>query len=173
MKKLTFLLGIVLVFAINSGFAQKSSSFKKIGKLYEQQTKTFFAEVFDSSLTGTEMAKAARAEMEDMIHQCFLNDFSLWAKFSKKYQGDKKFVLTLSRTKEYEAESNEYMNQFKKIQDEFVDNRLKWEKDELSKVLTKERLQKYIDPVVKKFEIRTTDLLAKLKSTYTVKKKKR
>ena len=173
MKRLTFLLGIVLVFAVSSGFAQKSSSFKKIGKLYEQQTKKFFNEVFDSTLTGSEMAAAARSEMEDMVYQCFLNDFALWAKYSKKHQGDKKFVLTLSRTKEYEAESNEYMNQFKKIQDEFVDNRLKWEKDELSKVLTKERLQEYINPVVAKFETKTTSLLGKLKSTYTVKKKKR
>ncbi len=174
MKRL-ILFGIVLAFAINSGFAQKTSTFKKIGKLYEYQLKTFFIDVFELTKTGSEMAASAQAEMEEAIYQAYLSDFALWAKFSQKYQGEKTFVLILQGAKEYEkkyeTESNEYLIQFKKIQDEFVDKRLIWKKDELSKVLTKESLMPYITPVVTKFATRTEQTLAKLKSTYKVKKK--
>jgi len=154
-----------------STHAKKSSSFKKISKLYEQQTKTFFVDVFDMVRTGPEMAATANAEMEEMIYQCFLSDFALWAKFTKKNQGGKKFLLKLKGTKKYSNEATEYISQFKKIQDEFVDNRLIWKQDELAKVLTKEKLIKYIQPIVEKFAKRTEDNLAKLKSSYKMKKR--
>lgn len=171
MKKVIILLASALIcLNISNIYGQKSASFKKIGNLYEQQTKIFFVDVFDLVKTGPEMAVAAQTEMEEMVYQCFLSDFALWAKHSKKYQGEKKFVLTLKGTKEYQTESTEYMNQFKKIQDEFVDNRLTWKQDELVKVLTKERLMKYITPIVEKFVKRTENNLTKLKSSYKMKK---
>lgn len=172
MKRLTFLLGIVLVFAISSGFAQKSSSFKKIGKLYETQEKQFFVDVFDTTKTGAVMLAALRTEMDSLVYECFLADFMLWAKFTQKHKGEKKFILKFRSAKEYETESNEYFNQFKRLQDAFVDNRLTWTESELKKFLTKQRLQEYITPVTNKFETRITSLLAKLRSNYKAKKKK-
>lgn len=169
MKKIIFLIAVMCVSM--STYAKKTSSFKKISKLYEQQTKIFFVDVFDMVRTGPEMAATAQAEMEEMIYQCFLSDFALWAKYTKKHQGEKKFVLNLKGSKKYSNESTEYVTQFKKIQDEFVDNRLTWKQDELAKVLTKEKLMKYITPIVEKFAKRTEDNLAKLKSSYKMKKK--
>lgn len=169
MRKICLIL-IALCAVASSGFAQKSSSIKKIGHLYETQVATFLVDVFELTKTGPVMAATARADMEEQIYQCFISDFAAWAKWTQKHEGDKPFVLKFKGIKGYETESTEYLTQFKKIQDEFVDKRLTWTEEELPKVLTKERLQKYITPVADKFETRTTNLLAKLKSSYKAKK---
>lgn len=162
MKKIIVIL-IVLCVATGSSFAQKkSSSFKGIINLYEKQVDRFFVDVFELSKTGVEMSQEAQTEMEEKIYQAFLSDFALWAKWTKKHHGTKSFILKLKGTKDYETESREYQAQFKIIQAEFVDERLIWNKDQLSKVLTKEKLQQYITPIMEKFADRTEKLLLKI-----------
>lgn len=153
---------MVLCVATGSSFAQKSSTFKGIINLYEKQVDRFFVDVFELTKTGPEMAKEAEIEMDEKIYQAFLSDFALWAKWVKKHHGEKSFVLKLKGTKDYETESKEYEKQFKLIQQNFVDERLIWDKKTLSKVLTKEKLQEYITPVTEKFADRTTKLLTKI-----------
>jgi hypothetical protein len=148
-----------------SSFAQKSSSktFKGIVNLYEKQVDVFFVDVFANEKTGAEIALTAKTEMDLEIYDAFISDYYLWAKWTKKHQGKKPFVLNLKGTKEYEAESKTYETQFKAIQTNFINERLNWTKEELKKVLTQERLQQYIDPVTEKFADRTKKLLTKIK----------
>lgn len=170
-KKFVILTMALMVVGTINTYAQTSKSMTRIRNLYETQVDRFFIDVFELTKTGLEMDTIARAEMEEQIYQCFLSDFAMWAHWTQKYEGEKPFVLEFKGIKGYETETTEYLNQFKKIQDEFVDQRLTWKKEELPKVLTKERLQKYIDPVAVKFETRTKNLLTTLKSTYKSKKK--
>lgn len=170
--KTTRIIVTIMLFAVTSSiYAQKSSSIKKMGNLYETQVDRFLIDVFELTKTGFEMDTTARAEMEEQIYQCFVSDFATWAKWTKKHKGEKPFVLKFTGAKGYEKETTEYLKQFKKIQDEFVDLRLQWTNEELPKVITKERLQEYITPVADKFNARTAILLTKLKSTYKAKKK--
>ena len=162
MKKI-IVIWLVLCVATGSSFAQKKSpSFKGIINLYEKQVDRFFVDVFELTKTGPEIAKEAQIEMDEKIYQAFLSDFALWGKWVKKHHGEKSFVLKLKGTKDYETESREYQNQFKLIQADFVDERLIWNKDQLSKVLTKEKLQQYITPIMEKFADRTEKLLLKI-----------
>lgn len=151
---------MVLCIATGSSFAQKkSSSFKGITTLYEKEVDLFFTDVFAVQKTGIEMDTTSRKKMEVEIYDAFISDFYLWAKWTKKYHGEKPFELKLKGTKEYETESTEYLKQFKLIQANFVKERLIWSEEELKKVLTQERLQPYITPVVKKFADKTTKML--------------
>ncbi len=162
MKKIGIVIMIVLLAATGT-YAQKASkSFKGIANLYNTQVEIFLAEVFELQKTGLVMSATAKAELDQKIYEAFLIDFAKWAAFTQKYEGGKKFDLKLKGTKDFEAESKEYLAQFKLIQAEFVKERLIWTEAELSKVLTIEKLQKYIDPVTKKFEDRTKALFTKL-----------
>jgi len=162
-KKIFFIIVILCTFGITTSFAQKkSSTFKGIINLYEKQVERFFIDVFELKKTGPEMAIEAKKEMEEKLYRAFISDFMLWAKWVKKHQGEKSFVLKLKGTKKYETESGEYLNQFKLIQQNFVDERLIWNKEKLSKVLTQEKMQPYINPVVEKFRDRTNALFLKI-----------
>jgi len=163
MKKITFILA--LCFALGNINAQKpSKEFKTVVKTYQKQTKWFFEEVFALQKTGPEMDTTTRGVMETAIYQAFLADFSNWAKFVRKNQGEKKFSFTIKPIKGFEAEGNEYQNQFKKMQNQFIDERLIVNKEELEKTLTKEKLQPFIDGVLKKFADRTKKMIEKLKA---------
>lgn len=166
MKKIFAIFTIVLFgLATSNGFAQKASKeFKNVVKTYEKQTKWFFEEVFALQKTGTEMDTTTKEIMEKAIYQAFLDDFSKWAKFVKKSQGSKKFDFTIKPVKGFESEGSEYRNQFKQLQNQFVNERLTNSKEELEKTLTKEKLQPYINGVIKKFKDRTKKLIEKLKA---------
>ncbi len=171
MKKVIIFVVMALIWNINT-HGQNSNSFKHIKNLYEQQEKRFFIEVFDTIHTGAEMAAKAQQELIDEIYKSFIDDYHLWARFTRKHKGEKKFSLNLRKTKGYETEAKEYLEQFKKIQDDFVDNRLTWNISELVKTLTKERLMPYISPVVEKFATRTENTFKKLKSTHSESRQK-
>ena len=158
MKKI-MLIVIVLCITIGSSFAQKSTSFKGIKNLYEKEVDLFFINVFAVQKTGIEMDTTLRKKMEVKIYDAFITDFYLWAKWTKKYHGEKPFELKLKGTKEDETESTEYLKQFKLIQANFVKDRLIWTEEELKKVLTQEKLQAYINPVVEKFVEKTIKML--------------
>lgn len=156
----------MVVLCFTTGFAQRpSKSFKTITKTYQGQVKIFFVDVFELQKTGETMALNMRAEVETKIYEAFLADFISWKIFSQKHEGDKKFNFMLKGTKGFETESKEYSTQFKAIMNEFVKERLIWSESELPKILTKERLQKYISPVMEKFKNTTLTMFNKLAST--------
>lgn len=166
MKKLMFVLAMMLCFVASNGFAQSSSkSFKGVTETYKIQMKQFFVDVFELQKTGEEIETGMRKELETKIFEAFLIDFESWKTFSCKHQGDKKFILRVKTTKEFEKESKEYVKQFKEFEKNFVSNRMTWSKNELKEVLTKEELQRFIDPVMQKFEERTKKLFEKLAKT--------
>lgn len=166
MKKLMFVITIVICFTMSNSFAQSSSkSFKSVSETYNIQVKQFFIDVFELQKTGEVIKATMEEELETKIFEAFLVDFNAWKEFTLKHQGNKKFVLQLKGVKGFETESKEYTNQFKAFQKNFVDKRLTWSESELTKVLTKEEFQKYIDPVMKKFEDRTKKLFEKLAKT--------
>ncbi len=166
MKKLIFVLAMMLCFVANDSFAQSSSkSFKSVTETYKIQMKQFFVDVFELQKTGETIETQMKEELETKIYEAMLVDFASWKEFSCKHQGDKKFILELKNIKGFEPEAKEYVNQFKNFQKDFVNNRMIWNESELAKVLTKEELQKFIDPVMKKFEDRTKKLFDKLAKT--------
>ncbi|HMS90923.1 MAG TPA: hypothetical protein PKC87_01785 [Candidatus Absconditabacterales bacterium] len=166
MKKLTCILSMMLCFIASNSFAQSASkSFKEVTATYNLQVKQFFIDVFELQKTGEVIETTMREELETKIYEAMLVDFASWKDFSIKHQGDKKFILELKSIKGFEPEAKEYVNQFKNFQKDFVNNRMTWTEAELAKVLTKEELQKFIDPVMKKFEERTKKLFEKLAKT--------
>jgi len=166
MKKLMFVLAMMLCFVASNGFAQSSSkSFKGVTETYKIQMKQFFVDVFELQKTGEVIETTMKDELEIKIYEAMLVDFASWKAFSCKHQGDKKFILELKSIKGFEPEAKEYINQFKAFQKDFVTNRMTWTESELALVLTKEELQKFIDPVMKKFEDRTKKLFEKLAKT--------
>lgn len=166
MKKLVFVLAMMLCFVASNGFAQSSSkSFKSVTETYNLQVKQFFIDVFELQKTGEVIETTMREELETKIYEAMLVDFASWKEFSIKHQGDKKFILELKSIKGFEPEGKEYVNQFKNFQKDFVNNRMIWTESELANVLTKEELQKFIDPIMNKFEDRTKKLFEKLAKT--------
>lgn len=174
MKKVIFLMLIVAFCTTTSSTygsgiedwlkgPKKSKSFKKVRKTYEKQMTWFFKEVFRQAQTGPMMDTTMRTALENKIYEQMLKDYWCWGKFTRKHETKKKFELSLKKTKKYETESAEYISQFKKLQTGFVQERLIIDSDQLSKILTKEKLQPYIDGVMKKFETRTTATFQKLK----------
>ena len=164
MKKIIFLMTIVLCFAVSNSFAQKkTNTFKKIEHTYEKQTMWFFKHVFLQEKTGKDLDTTIRDIMEKRIYDQMIRDYWHWAKFTRKHETEKKFELKLKHTKSYETEAAEYITQFKLLQKDFVDERLVCSMDQLSKILTPEKLQPYIDGVMKKFENRTKTMFLKLK----------
>lgn len=149
----------------NDEINKKSKGFQRVTKTYERQLKTFFVKVFDLTETGDSIYASIRREMEDEIYEAFLSDFAQWASACKKHQGSKRFKLELiKKGKGFETEGAEYLKQFKLIQNDFVDKRMIWKQEELEKVLTKEKLQKYITAVMTKFADRTATTFQKLKT---------
>jgi hypothetical protein len=160
------MLGLVFCLVISHTFAQSSSkSFKPIKALYEVQVNQFFVDVFELQKTGATIENTMKEELEAKIFEAFLLDFNKWKEFAIKHKGEKKFEFKLKEMKDFEAEGKEYTNQFKNFQKDFVANRMLWSESELKNILTKEELQKFIDPVMKKFEDRTKKLIQKLTKT--------
>lgn len=171
MKKVIFIPTILLcLLTTSSGFAQifgqrPSKSFKEVTATYNLQVKQFFIDVFELQKTGEMIETGMREELEKLIYEALLVDFNSWKEFTLKHQGEKKFILELKNTKGFEPEAKEYVNQFKNFQKNFVNNRMTWTAAELTNVLTKDELQEFIDPVMKKFEDRTKKLFEKLAKT--------
>ncbi len=163
MKKIIIMV-IAVIVSHSITIAQKpSKTFKKISKCYEAQVDSFLDEVFKLEKTGAEMDSTARKELEKTIYDAFLEDFFTWAKFSQKYKGEKKFDFKIKRINKFENETNEYASQFKKIMDTFKAERLIiTDKEQLAKLLGKEKLKIFIDSVIKKFQDRTYNLFKKL-----------
>jgi len=166
MKIMKLVLVMMFALVISNTFAQGSSkSFKTIKALYEVQVDQFFIDVFELQKTGETMKTTMKEELEAKILEAFILDFNSWKAFAIKHKGEKKFELKLKGIKGFEAESKEYTNQFKNFQKDFVANRMIWSESELKNVLTQDELQKFIDPVMKKFEDRTKKLFEKLAKT--------
>ena len=166
MKIVKLMLVMMFALVISNTFAQSSSkSFKTIKSLYEVQVDQFFVDVFELQKTGEVIETTMKEELEAKIFEAFLVDFNSWKDFAIKQKGEKKFELKLKGIKGFETEAKEYTNQFKNFQKNFVAKRMIWSESELKNVLIKEELQKFIDPVMKKFEDRTKKLFEKLAKT--------
>lgn len=144
---------------------KRSNSFKKVRHTYEKQMKQFFKEVFILDKTGIEMDTTMRATLEDQIYKQFIRDYQKWAKWTKKHEGKRKFELRLKHKRKFEKEAEEYLKQFKLIQERFVKERLIWDEKVLPESMDQEQLQPYIDAVVKKFEETTIKKFQNLKPT--------
>jgi hypothetical protein len=155
MKKTFFLITIVLCcFAIsNSVFAQKhSKSLNKIGKVYKAQERIFLKDAFALKKTGGAMDSTMTKAMEDKIFDRMVKDFTYFGKFSIKKDAEKTLELKLRGAKKYEIEGDGYLAQFKLLQNEFINQRLTWSKENVAAFLTQDHLQPYISAVRKMFE---------------------
>ncbi|MEI7919874.1 MAG: hypothetical protein WCH65_07050 [bacterium] len=165
MKKILLVVALCVALCNIQADAQKASKqFKTVVKTYQKQTKWYLEETFALIKTGPEIDTTIRAIMESVIYESFLSDFANWAKFIKKCDGEKKFNFKVKPIKGFETEGSEYINQFKLLQKQFVDKRFIVNKEDLKKILSKEKLQLFIDEVMKKFEDRTKELIEKLKA---------
>jgi len=182
MKKAIFLI-LIACFTTSFGYGSsigdwfkgspKSKSSIHMSRKYEKEMKKFVKSAFRQELTGGQMDTIMRATMEEKIFRQILKDYKKTAKWARKHMtkrnNKERFDFQVRVPKGYESESAVYVAQYKKFITDFVGDpskptgRLGWNNKEVSEFLTKDKLQPYINVVMKALEDKTVAKFKMLK----------